>query len=98
MMPVKDPDESVIVEFDFEGELDSVASAVVEATVHSGGSDPDPSGILYGSPQIVGDKVFQRIIGGISGVTYGLRCEGTSSLDVIVRAELLPVKTRIQTN
>lgn len=96
MMPIKDPTESVVVEFDFDGEMESVTSAVVTATVHSG-TDANPSGILYAAPQVSGDKVTQRIQAGVSGVTYTLRCEATAGLDVVVRSDLLPVKTRAQT-
>lgn len=97
MMPTKDPSESVVVEFDFEGELTSIVSAVVTNTVHDG-SDASPSSMLYGTPQIDGTKVLHRVQGGVSGVTYKLRCVATSGMDVIVRSALLPVKTAVQTS
>lgn len=93
MMPTKIPTESVVVEFDFSGEMDTIASASVTSAVASGGSDANPSGLLYGAPQIEGDRVKQRIVGGLSGVTYRLTCTATQGLDVIVRTDLLPVKT-----
>ncbi len=93
MMPIKDPSESVVVEFDFGGELSTITSATVAASVQSGTADPNPSAILYGGVQLDGNKVLQRISGGVSGTTYKLRCEATDGLDVILRADLLPVKS-----
>lgn len=92
MMPEKDPSESVVVEFDFTGELSGITSAVVTATVHSGGTDPDPNNIVYGAPQLDGKYVQQRIYNGLSGVVYKLRCVATNGSDTIVREALLPVK------
>lgn len=92
MMPIKDPEETVTVEFDFTGEMDSIQSAVVTATVQNG-TDANPSAILSGTHEIDGSKIYQKITGGVSGVIYRLRCKALNASDTIVRVGLLPVKT-----
>lgn len=94
MLPSKDPSESVVVKFDFSGELLSVDQAQVSVSAYRG-TDPNPASILLGSPQLDGPAVLQRIQGGLSGVSYNLRCIGQGGADVIVRSDLLPVKTRV---
>jgi hypothetical protein len=91
MLPNKDPAESVIVEFDFTGELTTPSIAVVSVVTESG-HDPGPESILQGSPQIIGAKVYQRLNGGVQDVDYHLRCEATQGDDVRVLADTLPVR------
>lgn len=92
MLPIKDPVESVVVTFNFTGEMPAISVAAVAVSVHKG-QDPDPSAVLFGPPQVSGTEVRQRVKNGLSGVTYRLRCVATNGDDVIVRADLMTVKT-----
>lgn len=94
---VKDPEETVILTFDFIKALDSaetIQSAVTTALVHSG-TDPSPGAIISGAASFSNQdgKVMQAVTGGVVGVTYAVRCKATtSSGKVLVLAALLPVK------
>ncbi len=92
MMPVKDPAESVVVEFDFSVELDAVDDAAAAVSVDSGGADAAVAAMLVGAPQISGASVYQRVSAGVAGVNYKLRCVATRGDAVIVRAAILPVR------
>lgn len=76
--------------FDFSAELVNypdvtIESATMSATVVSG-TDPNPSSILTGSVQVDGAQIFQMREGGVTGVTYKIRCEATlSDGQVLVR-------------
>lgn len=91
-LPEKDPAESVVVEFAFDGELTAPASAVVSVTPING-ADPASASMLDGALQIVGASVLQRISAGVDRLNYTLRCEATQGDDVRVRAAVLPVRT-----
>lgn len=93
MLPEKDPAESVVVEFDFSSELPSVLSAITSISIEGNGIDPSVSSMLVGAPQVSGTKVLQRVSGGVSGVLYKLRCEGTMGANVIVRSDHMPVSS-----
>ena len=43
------------------------------------GTDPNPSAMLSGSPNIIGLKVFQLVIDGLSGVKYCHECRAVTS-------------------
>ncbi len=92
----KDPAEKLTATFDFSSELvggESIASASVTCTVISG-TDASPGQVLNGSASISGSTVLQPFQGGISGVTYDLRCVATlSSSRVLVLAATLPVRS-----
>lgn len=93
MLPNKDPQESVVVKFDFASEMSVIDTATVAVAVQEG-EDPDVATMLVGSPQITGTVVYQRVSGGVGGLRYRLRCvAGNNSGDIIVRAGVLPVKT-----
>lgn len=94
MMPIKDPAESVVIEFDFSAELASIGSASTSASVYGDGTDPDVATLLEGAPQISGTSVLQRVRkdSGIAGLDYKLRCVATTGADVIVRADVMPVR------
>lgn len=92
MLPDKDPAESVVVEFAFDGELAAIDSATVVATLLNG-ADPDPAAMLDGLPQIQGTSVLQRVAGGVDQVNYKLRCTATHGEDVRVRAGIIPVRS-----
>jgi hypothetical protein len=89
-LPALDSDESVIVEFDFTGEL-TPATAVVTATTLNG-VDPDVATVLVGVAQIVGASVFHRVKPNLVGVNYKLRCKATQGDDVRVRVGILPTR------
>jgi hypothetical protein len=52
------------------------------------GVDANPSAMLSGAPVIVGLKVFQRVIGGVDGVKYCLKCRATTSESPAQKIEL----------
>jgi len=43
------------------------------------GTDPNPSALLSGAPVIIGLKVFQFVIDGLSGVKYCIECRAVTS-------------------
>jgi hypothetical protein len=73
--------ESKPLAFDFIGVLasDETLSTSSCSAIVINGVDPSPSAILSGSSTIVGTKVLQRIVGGVSGVTYRLVATVTTS-------------------
>lgn len=93
MTPIKDPAESVVVEFDFSSELTAIDSALVAISVTSGGVDQNAQSIIVGTHQISGTSVRQRIGSGLDGINYNIRCAATHGDDVIVRASVIPVRT-----
>lgn len=78
----KDLAENDVVTFDFSGmtevgeTLDSTPSVVCEVYT---GTDPSPSSVLSGLPQVAGLTVLQKITGGVLGAQYHLRCVSTFS-------------------
>lgn len=91
----KDPEEVIPLAFDFSKLAASIVSPVVTITRHDGAADATPSAMLSGSPTISGTTVVQKIIGGVSGCTYALRCrvdtpEGYRWAEVVY----LPVLTK----
>lgn len=93
MLPVKDPEESVVMEFDFSDDLPEVLSAIVSITVEDG-EDLNFTSILDGSAQIKGTSVYQRLSHGVHEVLYKVRCEASYGVNVAVQSDLLYVKTR----
>ena len=75
MLSEKDPAEIITVTFDFAALAETVTAPVVTATSHAGVLDPTPHAILSGPPYIQGTQVLQRIVGGVGGTNYALRCE-----------------------
>lgn len=91
LLPYTDPAESVVVEFDFSGELTAPDSAVVTVTPVNG-ADPAAASMLIGTAQISGSSVFQRVKPNLAGLNYKLRCVATQGDDIRVRAGILPVR------
>lgn len=93
--PAKDAAEEIVCTFDFAPELDveGISEAVCAVDVESG-DDPAPASILEGSPTISGGSVLQRVIAGVDGTSYTLRCRATLSPTgrVLVLAAVLPVR------
>lgn len=83
MTPIKDPEESVVLEFDFSTELKIITSASLSVSVVSG-TDPLPSSVLDGVHQISGRKVLQRFSNGVSGATYKFRAVATDGENTAV--------------
>ncbi|MCL2656826.1 MAG: hypothetical protein FWD62_05280 [Betaproteobacteria bacterium] len=97
-LPIKDPEESVVIEFDFSAEAASVSSPLVVASIEYSGpddADPAPMAVLSGVPQVLGASVLQRVQGGIAGTDYGLRCLAiTEAGDALVASAVLPVREK----
>lgn len=93
--PPKTPAEVLTATFDFADEMDSgetIEATEVECQTVSG-IDPAPGLVLYGPHTVDAQKILQPFSGGISGVTYTLRCTVTlSSGRVLVCAGRLPVR------
>lgn len=90
----KDPDETIILGFDFANLTDTPTSPAITVTRHAGAADASPSAILSGSPSISGTQVLQKVTGGTAGTDYLLRCEvdGPSGTHYVL-AGVLPVRT-----
>lgn len=74
--------ESVIATFDFTSRLsasETISTASVAASVFAG-TDASPSSVISGAATISGQKVTQKIVGGVLGVMYFLVCTITTSL------------------
>ena len=74
--------ENEAFSFDFSqvlasGETISSANCTVQVII---GTDPNPTAILSGGATYLGTKTFQRVLGGISEVTYRLVMTITTSL------------------
>jgi hypothetical protein len=91
----KDPAESLVITWDFSTISGVTAvSAPVPAVSVLKGSDANPATMLSGSPSIQGAKVLQRIVGGISGCVYEMRCQADAQDgNRYVISEELPVQT-----
>lgn len=80
--------------FDFSNVLgtgETISSAAMSVEVKDG-TDSNPSAILSGSPVISGNRVAQRIYGGLDGVTYRLVLSiVTSATNVYTTVADLPV-------
>lgn len=93
-LSTKDPDEDVVVTFDFSNlSASAPTSPAVTASVHAGPADAAPSAILSGSPQVSGDTVLQLVTGGSHGTDYMLRCEADCGNEHFVIAAVLQVRT-----
>ena len=89
----KDPAESVVIEFDFSGELGSIVGTPVVTVSLASGTDPTPSVVKDGAHQVSGVKVLQRFSGGVPGARYKFRAEATDGEDTIVRVGIAAVQT-----
>jgi hypothetical protein len=95
--PTMDPDEVRDVTFDFAAQVSTTDTAFVAATVTATvivGTDPNPSAVLVGLPDYATfPSVVQRVTGGLTGVTYKIRCLAvTDGGQEILIAGLLPVR------
>jgi hypothetical protein len=82
VIPSKFLGESPNVKFDFTSSLaptETISTQVCTATVYSG-TDSSPQSIIAGAASASGQVVTQRVIGGVVGVIYELKCTITTSL------------------
>ncbi|SCX40392.1 hypothetical protein [Nitrosospira sp. Nsp1] len=93
MFASKDPEESIVLTFDFSAVAATVANPQISIEVISG-ADPDAQAMRSGSPQVDGSKVLQLVVGGVDGVDYHLRCEGESGAEKLVIGVSLRVRKR----
>lgn len=90
----KDPSEVVTLGFDFTALTDAPAAPTVTITRHSGSADAAPQQMLSGSPVLSGGKVLQRVISGVAGANYLLRCQvDAPDGSRYVLAGVLPVRS-----
>lgn len=90
-MTDKDPSESLVVEFFFDGRATAIADPVVTVAVAEGADDA-PAAILLGSATASGTRVLQRVRNGVDGVDYFLRCLVTAGDDTLAAELVLPVR------
>lgn len=94
--PAKDPEEQLVVGFDFAPDLatgETVVAQAVAITTRSG-TDASPAAVLDGAASRSGAVVSQAVQAGTDGVSYLIRCAATTSMDrVLVLAGVLPVRT-----
>lgn len=90
----KDPEEVLMVKFDFRNLTTAPSAPLVTVTRHSGSADSNPSDILVGDPEVMGTEVWQKVRNGVAGTVYALRCrvDAPSGLRYVIPARL-PVET-----
>lgn len=86
--------ESELFTFDYSLVLidgESIVDATSQAIVMNG-TDPSPNAILIGTPSINGNKVSQRVSGGVNETTYRLEMTATTNFgNVYVACGDLPI-------
>lgn len=94
-MPLqKDPAEIITVTFDFSALATAVSTPAITCAAVSGRLDDNAAAMLSGSAQVSGLTVLQRVIGGVDGTTYKLRCQiDDADGERFVVSDLLEVKT-----
>lgn len=93
-LSTKDPDEKIVITFDFSTISAAISNPVVE--IRERGSSTMISSMLSGAPQIQNpNKVLQLVQGGVSGKQYDIRCEIDIALtgERFVAKGILPVKS-----
>jgi hypothetical protein len=87
----KDPAEIINLTFDFSNLLSGISAAVCEIEV-TRGTDASASAMLSGVATVNGTKVMQKVINGLAGCEYNVRCKATASDgQLFVLADALPV-------
>lgn len=77
----KDISEVDVLTFDYRralNQLETLASAVVSVSVVTG-TDATPEAILSAVAQCSGTYAMQKIVGGVVGCTYDIRCVAVTS-------------------
>lgn len=90
----KDPEEVVVLAFDFAAELgaETLSSPVFSVSVHRG-NDANVAQLPNGAPVISGTQALQSVRAGVAGVDYYVRMRAsTSGGRTLVLAGILPVR------
>jgi hypothetical protein len=93
MLASKDPEESIVLTFDFSAIAQVIANPEISVEVISG-EDANPENTKSDDPQISGAKVLQRVVGGADGADYHFRCMAQSGTDKLVVPATLRVRKR----
>lgn len=91
-VPSKYPAEALTVIFDYSA-IGTPHSPAVTIALRKG-TDPSPSSMLSGLPSHQGHVVQQRVIGGVPGAEYALRCLASVGTDTVLVDVILPVRSR----
>ena len=92
-LPPKDPAEIITIEFDFAALTAAVLNPQISIAPVQGADDPGAAAMLSGAPSLTGTEVRQRVIAGLDGSSYELRCiADTPDGSRYVIAGLLPVQ------
>jgi hypothetical protein len=75
MIDPKDPSEAVTVTFDFSALATAISAPAVSIVQQSGRVHAGLEAMLSGEAQVSGLAVLQRVIGGVAGNAYKLRCQ-----------------------
>lgn len=73
MLAAKDPEESIVLTFDFSSIAATLANPEITVDVVSG-TDADATSMCSGAPQVDGGRVLQLVVGGMNGADYRFRC------------------------
>jgi hypothetical protein len=83
--PNKAAGEKVTLTFDFEPEIGGDAIVTKSCAVELvSGTDANPSAMLNGSPTVSGQKVYQSIMGGVTGAKYDIVCTITTATETLI--------------
>lgn len=93
MLASKDPEESIVLTFDFSAIAKTITNPKITVDVISG-VDANSGTMLSGDPQISDVKVMQQVVGGIDGADYHFRCLVDSGTDKQVVPATLRVRKR----
>ena len=87
----KDPAASLVLDFDFAGELQAVDSAALSVTLVNG-PDPAPWTIMDGAKTLSGAIVSQRISGGLDKCNYKINAVARQGSEIRALAAVVPVR------
>lgn len=89
----KDPAEVLEISFDFLEVTSAPITPQVTVVNCSGVADSSPGTLLSGSPTVSGSSVVQRVVGGLAGADYLLRCQVDTATGLrFVLSRVLPVR------
>lgn len=91
----KDPAEIIPITFNFSGLTSAPLSPIVSVTHEGGAADPTPANLLFGSPQVIGTQIMQKVHNGVANADYRFRCQvDTPDGNRWVLSGVLPVRVR----
>lgn len=88
----KDPGEEVTVGFDFT-RLGVPSDPDLQVTTRIG-EDASPSAMKSGSLVVTGSWVYQKMVGGVDGVDYDLKCFADVGDQRLLIDAILPVRAK----